>query len=362
MKILYGVQGTGNGHISRTRMMARHLNARPDVQVTYLFSGRPREQYFDMEVFGDFLCRRGLTFQVRNGRISTLQTALRNNLLTLAGEIRALDLAPYDLIITDFEPVTAWAGRLKGRKVLGLGHQYAFRHDVPREGETPLSRFLMRQFAPADDAFGLHWHSFGGVILPPIVDPRLNGMAAQTGTEPRKVIVYLPFENQHEVTTLLRQLPDYRFYQYSGELTDGEIDNVRLRKANHSGFLRDLCSASAVICNAGFELVSESLQLGLQVLVKPLHGQPEQLSNAAALTALGLGERTDAITLESISTWLTERPTISTRASIGYPDVAAALVNWILDDRPGDPRELVDSLWAQCGFREPPAIPRSVAG
>ncbi|WP_275451435.1 glycosyltransferase family protein, partial [Photobacterium sanctipauli] len=60
MKILYGVQGTGNGHISRAREMARAL-ASQGAEVDYLFSGRPADQYFDMEGFGDYQTRRGLT-------------------------------------------------------------------------------------------------------------------------------------------------------------------------------------------------------------------------------------------------------------------------------------------------------------
>src|SRR5690606_32265718 len=56
MKILYGVQGTGNGHITRTRAMARELGKR-SVAVDYLFSGRPADKFFDMEEFGDYRVR-----------------------------------------------------------------------------------------------------------------------------------------------------------------------------------------------------------------------------------------------------------------------------------------------------------------
>ena len=37
MRILYGVQGTGNGHISRARAMSKALAAYPDLKVTWLF-------------------------------------------------------------------------------------------------------------------------------------------------------------------------------------------------------------------------------------------------------------------------------------------------------------------------------------
>lgn len=349
MKILYGVQGTGNGHISRARMMARYLIEQQDVDVTFLFSGRPREQYFDMDIFGDYLCRKGLTFQVKNGKLSYLQTIRQNNFLTFCKEVRALDLAPYDLVITDFEPVSAWAGRLSSKPAFGVGHQYAFAYDVPREGENPLSRFLMRNFAPASQSIGLHWGNFNGTILPPIVDPRLNEMRDQGTADDRKIVVYLPFENQQQVTALLRQIPDFQFYQYSADLADGQSGNVTLHKTSYEGFLRDLCSARAVICNAGFELVSESLQLGLDVLIKPLLGQPEQLSNAKALAELGLGTRVDQLDQEEIRNWLSKLPEPGTqRTTISYPDVARSLAHWIIDRQREDVRQLVERVWSEC--------------
>ncbi len=54
MKILYGVQGTGNGHITRARAMANALQER-DVDVQFLVSGRPKVKLFDMEPFGAFI-------------------------------------------------------------------------------------------------------------------------------------------------------------------------------------------------------------------------------------------------------------------------------------------------------------------
>ncbi len=61
MKILYGVQGTGNGHIARARAMSEAFKAH-EVQVDFLFSGREPDKYFSMEAFGDYQTRRGFTF------------------------------------------------------------------------------------------------------------------------------------------------------------------------------------------------------------------------------------------------------------------------------------------------------------
>ncbi len=44
MKILYGVQGTGNGHISRANAMFDAFRAHPELEITWLLSGRDKEQ------------------------------------------------------------------------------------------------------------------------------------------------------------------------------------------------------------------------------------------------------------------------------------------------------------------------------
>ena len=169
MRILYGVQATGQGHISRARAMAEALSHYP-VEVTWLFSGREREKLFDMGPFGDFLHCRGLTFTTRNGGISHLRTALDNNVPRFLRDVWQLDVADYDLVVTDFEPVTAWAGRLRGINTIGIGHQYAFGGNAPATGDHWLSRLIMRNFAPVKTGLGLHWHDYDPHTLPPILD------------------------------------------------------------------------------------------------------------------------------------------------------------------------------------------------
>src|SRR5882757_9413834 len=111
MKILFGVQGTGNGHISRARKMAAHFAAR-GTDVTYLFSGRERAALFDMEIFGNFEHRDGVTLAQRNGELLYWSTYHEWRKLRFLRDVFALDVGGYDLVISDFEPLTAWAARL----------------------------------------------------------------------------------------------------------------------------------------------------------------------------------------------------------------------------------------------------------
>ncbi|HTR00810.1 MAG TPA: glycosyltransferase family protein, partial [Candidatus Acidoferrum sp.] len=132
MKILYGVQGTGNGHISRASAMYNELNAFPDLQITWLLSGRERER--GCGAIRNFEWRPGLTFATANGRVDLWQTFRKNSLAKFFHDVSTLDLSGYDLLITDYEPVLAHAARKRGLPTVGIGHQYAFRYDIPMRG------------------------------------------------------------------------------------------------------------------------------------------------------------------------------------------------------------------------------------
>lgn len=86
MRILYGVQGTGNGHLSRARVMAKAL-IEHNIQVDFLFSGRKPEHFFDMECFGEYRVQAGMTFATHSGRVNVPQTVRQNCSLSLLKEI-----------------------------------------------------------------------------------------------------------------------------------------------------------------------------------------------------------------------------------------------------------------------------------
>jgi len=148
MKILYGVQGTGNGHIARARIMAAAMAERDDIEVDFVFSGRAADDYFDMECFGEYRTFSGLTFATRKGQVSQWETLKNAKPLQLYRDIRQLDVSGYDLLLNDFEPVTAWAARRQGLTSISVSHQAAFSHDIPRASEHFTDKLIMRSFAP----------------------------------------------------------------------------------------------------------------------------------------------------------------------------------------------------------------------
>ncbi len=341
MKILFGVQATGNGHITRARAMNKQFKAL-GLDVDYLFSGREKSNFFDMEEFGDWRCHRGLTFFHEAGDLKIIRTLKQNSLRQLWKDINELSLDEYDLVLTDYEPITAWACRRAKRDCVGLGHQYAFNFDVPRRGDSFIPSMIMKNFAPVSTSLGLHWHHFNQPILPPIAETHETDAIS----DPNKIVVYLGFESPEEVISLLEPFESHLFVFYGPFPQYESRGHIQLKPLSRENFKQDLATAGGVICNAGFELSSEAIQLGKKLLIKPLKGQVEQLSNARALEELGLGLTMDTLDPFRVKNWLENWQ----GQQVTYPNVAKAIAQWVAKgdwQNPDSRAELSMALWSQ---------------
>ncbi|CAK2634102.1 MJ1255/VC2487 family glycosyltransferase [Vibrio crassostreae] len=349
MKILYGVQGTGNGHIARARAMAVAFRQQI-IDVDFLFSGRDESKYFSMEAFGNYQTRSGLTFYSEQGQVKYGKTFVKNNIWRFLREINQIDLTPYDLVINDFEPVTAWAAKRQGVPCIGISHQNAFRYDVPKEGGNWIEHSVIQHFAPTAHSIGLHWYHFEQPILPPIVHtpiaPTLVG-EQQTKTAQNFTLVYLPFEDLESISELLMKFISHNFVCYHPDVIEhSRFENIEFKPLSHAGFQFDLNQCSGVVANGGFELPSEALTLGKKLLLKPLEGQFEQQSNVATLEALGLAQTMTFLDAAILRAWLSEKQA----EVVTYPDVASALVEWVLAGNWSNQDDLRKQLWDKVDF------------
>jgi uncharacterized protein (TIGR00661 family) len=335
MRVFYGVQGTGNGHITRARIMANEFY-KAGISVDFQFSGRALDQYFNMAIFGDYRLKHGLSFAANNGKVSYIKTALETRPLNFIHEVKSLDLSGYDMVISDFEPVTAWAAKMQGIPIFGIGHQYAFKYDIPKQGSDPLANTVMRYFAPADKWAGLHWYHFNQPILPPII--KTNPLQP---TIAKKIVVYLPFDNTEQIIECLKPIGDYKFHIYTPKSAISNDSHIICKPLCYDGFQQDIASCEGIISGAGFELVSEALQLGKKILVKPIKAQMEQISNAAALRQLGYGHTMMELETDAISRWLQNGHAVK----VDYPNTAAILVDWLKTGMPAMNSDCIENIW-----------------
>jgi uncharacterized protein (TIGR00661 family) len=339
VKILYGVQCTGNGHLSRSREIITKLKELGH-EIHVIFSGRDPSDLRETGIFRPFTAYRGLTYVTRRGRIDYLATAANIDMAGFRQAIVSHDTAGFDLAITDFEPITSRVARRAGMPVIAIGHQYSFSHDIPMVRGNAVGRAVLRHFAPGDITLPLHWHHFGHPILPPVIPSTLE----RGKTSDRRILVYLPFENRADVEALLARIRTRDFLIYG--LSDVALDDRQLhwRPFSREGFLADLQNCAGVICNAGFELPSEALFLGKRLLVKPLGRQMEQESNALALEKLGLGRSMTELDGLAVREWLNDD---APAPVLDFADVAGAVASWIHSGNFYDVGALMRSCWGE---------------
>ncbi|MBT3807491.1 MAG: hypothetical protein HOG03_23305 [Desulfobacula sp.] len=339
MKILYGIQGTGNGHITRSTQIIDALK-KYGVTIDVIISGCNTDKVFEKATLGPVRFFKGFTFAIQNGRIHVAHTIKNLSVLRFIKDTQSFDASKYDVVITDFEPVTSMIAKKNKIPCIGIGHQYAFSYKIPM-GRRPLfPRLFLKKFASADYSIGMHWHHFDQPIIPPVITNRLK---TAKKTKKHVVLVYLPFENSDSIRTFLRPFKNHIFCVYgSANSTSQPFDeNITWNPFSKTTFYEDLSHCSGVICNAGFELPSEALSIGKKLLVKPLLGQFEQESNAIALKKLNLGMMMNHLNPKILGNWLEKKSTIKRK----YPDVAHQISLWVMEGNWSDVQQLINNTW-----------------
>lgn len=350
MRILYGVQTTGRGHLVRSAAMVRGLKERGHDVLT-LFSGPEVEPALLDPIFRPHIERRGLTHVSVDGRISYVRTARQLRPWRFFRDVREFDARNIELVVSDYEPLSVRIARRNEIPSVGIGHLYAFAHDsVPVVRANLLNREILRRFAPADVPLGLHWHHFDRAILPPTIPSDVPAPAEASSDGP--VLVYMSFESRDTLCRTLSEVKRHEFKVYSAIDAPERHRNVAVCPIDRRAFVADLLEAKGVLCNAGFSLISEALHLGKRVLAKPVRHQTEQESNAKALVSLGLGTAITTVDAAAIAAWLDGAEPIEPR---GYPDVMRAVLDWIDEPEPRRPiADLAAQLWAACDTAPPP--------
>src|SRR5258708_21108027 len=121
MKILYAIQGTGNGHLSRAIDIIPELRKYGNLDL--FVSGAQAEVKLPYPVKYK---SKGLSFYFgKTGGINFLKTFQQNSSKDVMKEIKSFPIEKYDLVINDFEPISPWAAKKKKVRIISLTNQAA---------------------------------------------------------------------------------------------------------------------------------------------------------------------------------------------------------------------------------------------
>lgn len=324
MKILYAIQGTGNGHISRSVDIAPALEAHGDVD--YMISGAQ----WDLELPYEVKYRsKGLSFYFgRSGGINIPKTIAANSSKRFVHEIKDLPIEKYDLIVNDFEPVSAWAAKLKNKKVVALSHQSALLSEkCPKPASADvIGKSILKRYAPAKSHYGFHFDAFDENIYTPIIRKEIRDREV---TDCGHYVVYLPAYADEKIINVLSRIKGVFWKVYSKHSKQAsKHKNIAIEPIANSRFVAALTSARGVLCGAGFETPSEALFLGKKLMVIPMRGQYEQQCNATALKKAGIPvlKKLGVKRVEKIRRWVES----GTPKKIDYPNETQKIVDHII--------------------------------
>jgi len=291
IKILWGIQCTGNGHLSRSKEIIKHLETNYSGKVDKIdvvLSGNFSQiDTSDLSVRYKFS---GLSFDLTSGGISILKTISSLNLLSFFKSIFIPKLNDYDIIVSDFEPVTCWAGILRRKKVLGVGNHYKFLSNKKfLRNLTPnyfLNKLITRLVSPVSDSIVFEYLKDSEKDFFPIIRKELR---KSKPTSEDYYICYLSSISSDSQIKFFTLFPNETFYIFTPDIkTDSDFENVRLRVINKKEFTKKLIGCKGVICHTGFQLTSECLFLGKKLLVIPIKNQIEQIYNTKILNKFGV--------------------------------------------------------------------------
>jgi len=326
MKILYAIQGTGNGHVSRARDIIPYLQEKGELDL--LISGIQSDVDLPYEIKYKF---KGLSFIFgKKGGIDLMDTYRKSNLKRLYKEIQSLPVEDYDLVISDFEPVSSWACKLKHKACIGLSHQSAvINKKSPKPKKTDLvGKAVLHNYAPVDLSYGFHFKQYDKQIFTPVIRSQIrNAKSIDAG----HYTVYLPAYSDERILKVLAQIPLVKWQVFSKHTKkEYKVRNVNIQPINNEKFVESMVSCTGMLCGAGFETPAEALFLQKKLMVIPMKGQYEQHCNAAALKDLGVPviKSLKQKHIGSIEQWIR----LEKKVMIDFPDLTAQVIDQLVKD------------------------------
>jgi uncharacterized protein (TIGR00661 family) len=325
MKLLYAIQGTGNGHLARAEdiipILAQYgtldvfvSGAQADIKLSYPVKYKSK----------------GLSFYFgTKGGIDFLKTFKHNSSKDVYREIKKFPVEKYDLVINDFEPITAWACRKREVPCIGLSHQSALLSPlVPKPKKIdPVGEWVLRNYAPIEKYVSFHFERYDGNIFTPVIRKSIREEKRIHGDH---YTVYLPAYDDRKLVPLLSRIPDVRWQVFSKHTKSAyHVGGLSVYPVSKQEFSASVSSAKGILCGAGFETPAEALYLEKKLMVIPMQSQLEQYYNAASLKRMGVPvlKKLNKKSLQKIMEWIDT----DARVSVTYHDIAAEAVELAME-------------------------------
>ena len=315
-RIIYGVAGQGFGHAARSHETLIHLKRQKHqlMILAYNQSADMLSKDFPVVVIP------GLGLNYQNNKLSYWRTFYDNALTIVRGTTKwpslykKIKAFKADLVITDFEPLSAAIAHLEKLPLISIDNQHQLTNSeisVPKKYKRDLAAVKL---VTKSMVWGADYYLFISFFktkitkarsfhFPPIVREKIRN---EKPTVKDFILVYQN-SNFDYILDELKKLPKQHFIVYSGRPGIRKDKNLLL-KNYHSEMYKELASCKAIIGTVGMSLVSEALWLDKPYFALPVGGQIEQVINALYIKKLGYGNWAEELTAKKAADFIKNIP------------------------------------------------------
>ncbi len=314
LKILYGICGLGNGHTYRQLPIVEHFSLNSEMLIfahdnSYKFYASKFKDHPSVKIIeiaipfyvGD---KDGIDFRASCESPINQKDIFKMNCVALDRATKELGKA--DLVITDYEPVSA---------------QYAYAYSLPLVTIDQQSKYLcgnlpkeLAGFAFKDEVERLHMFfpkanariacSFFKVPIRPggdevnLMPPTLKDSVIKMERKPKhnSIMIYISSAREfsqtpEEIIRVCSNFKDIEFHLFLGQskLYDPKsFTNINIYQHGDPRFDEILRECSGIVSTAGHSLLSEAMYLGIPVYAIPV-APYEQHMNAGIVNKYGFG-------------------------------------------------------------------------
>ena len=324
MKVLYAIQSSG--YISQVMEIIPALQQFAEVDL--LLSGSQYNRTLPWDV--KFRIK-GLDFKTGIPKINNKikLSYISDTISSLANDINTLPVDDYDIVFSDFEPVSAWACKRHNKSCIGLSHHHALLNQkMPKPEGNEATQYLFKHYAPVSQYYGFNFTATGNNITTPVIRREIReAVPIRKGY----YAVYLPSINDLRVIEMLARSKKVHWKVFSKNLKHPySYQNINVHPFSDEVFTKSLIESKGIICDADFTISSEVLFLGKKLCVVPADELYEQQCNAAILGSMGVTviNRFNENSSYILDNWLCDEKTVS----VYYPDVTANFIEKIFDE------------------------------
>jgi len=317
LKILYGINTIGQGHINRSHTIINQLR-KDGHHVDCVFSG-PKPPKYAYDVGDRWIRVHGYHMEFNELGAIPARTLLNNILkikLILKSLLTSFRLTlneNYDAIISDFEISTTIAGFLLRKPVIIVDHQHSLIHPGSLRAPGKLFDILNMLFSLAmtipyfTHVFTLDLvpnpiRRFRETLFPLTNKPEIETLPISVKNHYCVYLPYIPLKKLYEVFT---QFPKFDFHIYGFNINK-KIKNLCFKRTTREGFLKNMATSKGIISHAGFSLIWEAILLKKPFYVIPLEGHYEQQANAFRLSHKKLAYVENDLTKQHLKNFINE--------------------------------------------------------